>query len=143
MEVYKNILVLLDGLELSESILPEVERLASALKCRLSILRVAYTYGGLLDDPSKHQAKVIGEADESVKKIKKRLKEKGLNVESHITYGADTAKRILDHVDEYENDLIMMSTHGYTGTKNLLLGSVVKEVVRNTKKPILLVRTQS
>ena len=135
MEAYRNILVPLDGSKLSESVLPEVERIASALNSHITILIIAYTEYG-------KKEKVIGEAEQYVNKVIKQMRNKGLIVDSFIGYALDTAKRILDYAAEYDIDLIMMSTHGYTGAKHLLFGSVAEEVVRNTTKPVLLVRAK-
>ncbi len=135
MEAYRNILVPLDGSKLSESVLPEVERIASALNSHITILIIAYTEYG-------KKEKVIGEAEQYVNKVIKQMRNKGLIVDSFIGDALDTAKRILDYVAEYDIDLIMMSTHGYTGAKHLLFGSVAEEVVRNTTKPVLLVRAK-
>jgi len=41
---------------------------------------------------------------------------------------------------EYEADLIVLSTHGHTGLKHVLLGSVAEEVVREAACPVLVVR---
>lgn len=125
----------MDGSNLSESVLPEVERIASALNSHITILIIAYTEYG-------KKEKAIGEAEQYVNKVIKQLRNKGLIVNSFIGYALDTAKRILDYEVEYDIDLIMMSTHGYTGAKHLLFGSVAEEVVRNTTKPVLLVRAK-
>jgi universal stress protein A len=39
-------------------------------------------------------------------------------------------------------DLIVISTHGYTGLKHVLLGSVAEHVVRHAPCPVLVVRVQ-
>ena len=39
-------------------------------------------------------------------------------------------------------DLIVVSTHGHTGLKHVLLGSVTEHVVRNAPCPVLVVREQ-
>lgn len=41
-----------------------------------------------------------------------------------------------------EADVIVMASHGYSGVKHLLLGSVVEHVLRNADRPVLVVRTQ-
>ncbi|MDB6065270.1 MAG: uspa protein [Pedosphaera sp.] len=47
---------------------------------------------------------------------------------------------IIDAAREQEIDLIIMSTHGHTGLKHVLLGSVTENVVRYAKCPVLVVR---
>ena len=39
-----------------------------------------------------------------------------------------------------EADLIIISTHGYTGLKHVLLGSTAERVVRHAPCPVLVVR---
>lgn len=41
---------------------------------------------------------------------------------------------------EYNADLIIISTHGYTGVKHTVLGSVAERVVRHAPCPVLIVR---
>ncbi|MBI5571386.1 MAG: universal stress protein [Desulfomonile tiedjei] len=50
---------------------------------------------------------------------------------------------ILQVAREGEIDLIVMGTHGWTGVKHFLLGSVAERVVRTAKCPVLIVRTCS
>ena len=47
---------------------------------------------------------------------------------------------ILDAADEFEADLIVMGTHGRTGFRRLVLGSVAEEVVRKSLCPVLTVK---
>lgn len=39
-------------------------------------------------------------------------------------------------------DLIVMASHGYSGMKHLLLGSVVEHVLRSADRPVLVVRAR-
>jgi nucleotide-binding universal stress UspA family protein len=47
---------------------------------------------------------------------------------------------IIKYVDKSGIDLIVMGTHGYTGIKHLLIGSVAENVVRRAPCPVLTVR---
>lgn len=140
MGVYENILVPLDGSEFSESVLPEVERLANTLNSHITILRI--THADSLSEMDSLEQLVFGEALDYVNKIKGQLRDKGLSVESDVASGPNTVKRILGYAAENDIGLIMMSTHGYTGAKHLLFGSLVEEVVRHTEKPVLLVHAK-
>jgi universal stress protein A len=50
-----------------------------------------------------------------------------------VTEIADTAR-------ETKADLLIISTHGYTGLKRIVLGSVAENVVRHAPCPVLVVR---
>ena len=47
---------------------------------------------------------------------------------------------ILRAIDEYKPDLVVMATHGRTGVKHMLLGSVAEKIVRLSPVPVLTVR---
>lgn len=48
---------------------------------------------------------------------------------------------ILEAADEYDADIIVMGTHGRTGFRRLVLGSVTEEVLRNALCPVLTVKS--
>jgi nucleotide-binding universal stress UspA family protein len=139
MEKFQKILVPLDGSDCAENVFPMAEKLASELKASIALLRVAlaYTFPGV--DPTEAELKVVREAEEYLKKVEDRLKAKGIKVDSHVRYGND-AEEILEHANQKEIDMIAMTTHGRSGVKRFLLGSVAEKVLRYSPKPIFLVR---
>jgi nucleotide-binding universal stress UspA family protein len=139
MEKFERILVPLDGSECAEMILPKVEKLATELKASIALLRVAYahTFPGV--DPSDAEVKVVREAEEYLLGLENRLKAKGFKVDSHVRYGND-AEEILDHAAQKDIDFIAMTTHGRSGVKRFLIGSVAEKILRHSPKPIFLVR---
>ena len=139
MDKFDRILAPLDGSECAENILPKVEKLATDLKASIALLRVAYasTFPGV--DPTEAEVTVVREAEDYLRKIEERLKAKGFRVDSHVRYG-DEAEEIMDHAGQKDIDLIAMSTHGRSGVKRFLLGSVAEKILRHSPKPIFLVR---
>lgn len=63
---------------------------------------------------------------------------KGLAVKSYLATGAPYDE-ILKKSRQEKADLIVMGTHGRTGVKHLLLGSVAEKVVRLSTCPVLTV----
>ena len=51
------------------------------------------------------------------------------------------ARDIVDFVAEHETDLLVLTTHGRTGLKRLLLGSVAENVVRHAACPVLTLKS--
>ena len=141
MRQYKKILVPLDGSQIGEAILPEVETLARAFNASISIMRAYHAYVFPGADATDAQVAATREAEEYVKGIEERLKSKNLDVDSHTRYEADAAKAILDHCAQYHIDLIMMSTHGHGAIGHWLLGSVAEKVVHHATTPVFLLRT--
>ncbi len=139
----KRILVPLDGSECAENVLPVVEELATELKASITLLRVCLIPSLPIGaDPAEAEAKVVQEAEEYLRKIEDRLKAKGFKVGSHVGYGND-AEEILDYAVQKDIDFIAMTTHGRSGVKRFLLGSVGEKVLRHSSKPIFLVRCKS
>lgn len=55
----------------------------------------------------------------------------------------DPASRILDTAAEEKADLIIMSTHGYSGVTRWVLGSVAEKVMRHAPCPVLVIRSHT
>jgi nucleotide-binding universal stress UspA family protein len=53
----------------------------------------------------------------------------------------DASHGIADYASENEFDLIVMPSHGRTGVKRLLIGSVTERVVRLAHCPVMVLRT--
>ena len=139
MEKFERILVPLDGSDCAENVLPKVEQLAKELKASVALLRVAiaHTFPGV--DPTDAEVKVVREAEQYLSNVEEGLKKKGLKVDSHVRYGND-AEEILDHAAQKDIDIVAMTTHGRSGVKRFLLGSVAEKVLRHSLKPVFLVR---
>lgn len=60
-------------------------------------------------------------------------------VETMVRTGSPTAE-IIDVASKVPADIIVISTHGYSGLKHVLLGSVAEHVVRHAPCPVLVVR---
>lgn len=52
----------------------------------------------------------------------------------------DPSSEILDYAKAHEADLIVISSHGRTGMRRFLLGSVAERVVRFSHCPVLVIR---
>ena len=145
MKGYKKILVPLDGSEISEAILPEIEKLASTFGssiCLLYIVPLAIIPGSM-EPIANYQTiteALMNEGEKYLRKIESRLKDKGLAVERHVQQGNE-AQQILERCEQEDIDLIAMSTHGRSGVRRWLLGSVAEKVIRHATKPILLIRS--
>lgn len=80
----------------------------------------------------------------SVKRLQtwaKTLVPPGLAVEQHVLVGQPVWE-IVDLIKRSNIDLAIISTHGYTGLKHVLLGSVAENIVRHADCPVLTVRLE-
>jgi len=62
-----------------------------------------------------------------------------IEVRTNVFATASPAESICDHAMRIGAGLIVMATHGRTGFRRLLLGSVTEGVVRHTRVPVLVI----
>lgn len=58
----------------------------------------------------------------------------------HAVVG-DPGHRVAEYAEQQEADLIVLPSHGRTGLKHLLLGSVAERIVRMAHCPVLVLRS--
>jgi nucleotide-binding universal stress UspA family protein len=83
--------------------------------------------------------------EEEDRATKARLKELGAQKLAGIdyrliTYSGDVGFGILEAIDKYNPDLLVMATHGRKGLAHLFLGSVAETVVRKASCPVLTIQ---
>lgn len=62
------------------------------------------------------------------------------DVPSHRLLSGEPASTLLAELERGEHDLVVVGTHGRTGLKHLLLGSLAEKLVRYSNVPVLTVR---
>ncbi|MEL6161261.1 MAG: universal stress protein [Cyanobacteria bacterium J06623_5] len=82
--------------------------------------------------------------DDRKQKVKMFLHEKlselnYVGIPTQVAIG-DPATQIVDYAEEISADLIVMPSHGRTGAKRFLLGSVAERVVRLSPCPVLIIK---
>jgi nucleotide-binding universal stress UspA family protein len=145
--VFQRILVPLDGSELAEYALSIGARIARFSGASLTLLRVVNS----LDDVSylsrgsaiMNLADVIerdrADAEAYLKKIASRSDLEGIEVITHVVDG-NPAQSILYEARTYAIDLIIMCSHGDTGLKRWMFGSVSLHVARHSAVPVFMLR---
>lgn len=64
----------------------------------------------------------------------------GLDVKVDAIQGMSAAATICDYAKQHSAECIVLSTHGRTGLRHMLLGSVAEKVVRHAPCSVLVVR---
>jgi nucleotide-binding universal stress UspA family protein len=147
--VLTSVIVPLDGSELAERVLPMVADLAKRQALQVILLR-AYTLplSALAVEPEAaylvSDEKLIAELrDEAVAYLEKKaqaIKEMGVEKVSSIAEYGFAADEIIALGKKTPDNLIAMSTHGYSGVKRWVMGSVTETVVRHSGDPVLVIR---
>jgi nucleotide-binding universal stress UspA family protein len=91
-------------------------------------------------DPIEAQIEVVGEAERYLRYVADRVRdnEPARTVTTSVWYGPP-ARTIVDAAQTRDAQLIVMSTHGRTGWRRMMLGSVAESVLRAAPTPVLLV----
>jgi len=77
---------------------------------------------------------------EATETVAERAREAGLTATTAVQQGSP-ARTLLEYADEQGVDLLAMGTHGRTGPRRLVLGSVTERVIRHADVPVLAVRS--
>lgn len=133
----KRILVPLDGSTLSERILPQVRRLL--YREDSEVILVHAVVPPLVETSMMVLDTMLAAARERILGIQDRLSQQGVRVRSIVQPG-DAESVILEAAEEQQATLMALATHGETGLKRLLLGSVAENLLRRTPIPVLVVR---
>jgi len=85
--------------------------------------------------------KLKAQAELHMAKIHAVLKTKGVKSGSGVEVGNDIAGAILEAVDREHIDMVVISTHGISGWRPLIFGSIAEKVVKLVQCPLLLLRS--
>jgi nucleotide-binding universal stress UspA family protein len=151
--MYKKILVPMDGSELAEAILPHVAQLAALYEAQILFLQVfQLSHSALLPrrDEQDYQALPQVGQDELQKQfdiaqayLNARVAatiEQGIPARSRVAYGPVPAT-IINVATEEHVDLIAMASHGASGLQGVYYGSVAAGVLQRVDRPLLIVRS--
>jgi nucleotide-binding universal stress UspA family protein len=144
-QMFKTILVPLDGSKRAEKILPYVEDLANARESRVVLLQVIEPDNSISEAPmavyhSQEKTEVARkEAKAYLASLAENFRIKGIVATSRVEEGT-VAKVILEVAEEEKADLIAMASHGRTGLSRVFYGSVAAGILNQADRPVLLIR---
>jgi nucleotide-binding universal stress UspA family protein len=169
MAMKRHVLVTLDGSPLSEAVLPTVARFAGnetvvtllsvsdvpsatpgeTTKADQPYVIVGSSQPALRAKPVTRYAETKSQALERtedelkgyLEKQARALRESGIEVHTDVAFG-DPKEAIVEYASRPEIDLVAMATHGRSGLRALVFGSVASQVVFSGVRPVMLVRPQ-
>jgi nucleotide-binding universal stress UspA family protein len=143
--IYRKIMIATDGSELVKKAVDtavEIARLSGAkLYAVYVVASGGYTVGHPRDIGWERAMKesLSAEGKEATAYVETVGKASDVEVESVLLEGSP-ANGIVDFAEKNDIDLIVMGTLGRTGVQRLLLGSVAQNVVRHSRKAVLVVK---
>ncbi|ELY44606.1 universal stress protein [Natronorubrum sulfidifaciens] len=125
--MYEDVLIATDGSDIATDAAAVGISIAQALDATVHVLSVA---DKARDNDTKHEKAADAVVADAV--------EAGCVADSVVRTGRP-ATEILAYADEAAVDAIVVGTHGRTGLRQALLGSVALEVIRDARRPVLTV----
>lgn len=143
--MYKKILVPLDGSELAECVLPHVKEVAAGHgEGKVMLLRIVEPLPA--GTPPAVDFEVVRKAgvkaaEDYLAGIQAKLNREGLAVETKVLTGRP-AETISEFAQREKVDLLTLATHGRSGIRRWVFGSVADKLVSSSSVPVLLIRPE-
>ncbi len=150
---YQHIVVPLDTSAFAEQALDQASELASAMNAILHMISIVPPPHVLpVHIHKEKESQALMRAALHQKELERRthylkqkaeyFKEQGLRVRTDGVSG-HPAEEILRFSTQHQQTLLVMTTHGRSGLRRILLGSVAIKVIQEAHVPVLLVRGRS
>lgn len=139
-----RLLIPLDGSPVAEAVLPVATEIARATGGRILLAQSVPTVsdlalGPLWDVlPANVEEMAQATATAYLRETAAKLGAQGVQAETLVLRG-DPSRQLLQTAASENVDLIVMATHGRTGIRRFLLGSVTDRVMRDAGRPVLLI----
>lgn len=144
--LYQHILVPIDGSETSMVAMKEAIKIGKALNSKITVVQVmaldpyiadAYVKTGQTNDLIERTRTYLLDI---LEQAKQQFFNEGITVETKLLEGFVVHEEIIQAAQDLNADLIVMGSHGRTGVRKLVLGSVAQKVLGESHIPVLIVR---
>jgi len=143
----KRILVPVDFSEYSSKALSYASRWAEHFDARMTIMHAVVLHSEEFDEDEKlRKLEIYAEEQEKerfsmLNQHKDLLENPEEMIDSVLLRGFSAADVIVNHLREEDYDLVVLGSHGYTGLKKWVFGSVAERVLRFSPDPVLITHT--
>jgi nucleotide-binding universal stress UspA family protein len=157
--MFKRLLVPLDGSRFASRALRYAAEVAQRFSAEVILIQVINPATSVIDAGAPVGVSPVGseiavqaalEADKrNVARAKRYLSGKVRAIRTrHIQSSyrvlmGDTAHSIIEFSEKENIDLVVMTTHGRSGLKRAVMGSIADVVIRESGKPVLVIRPQT
>ena len=143
-EFYRNIVIATDGSENTQKAISygiKLAKLSGATVHALHVVDISSVSQSWTAGKETMREILTKDGQKATSKVKELGEASGVDVKEVLLEG-HPSKEIIDFAENNDIDLIVMGTLGKTGLDRFLMGSVAETVVRNSKVPVLVVRSE-
>jgi nucleotide-binding universal stress UspA family protein len=135
----ERILVAVDGSPFSELAVDQAISLGGICNSEIFVVSVVDLFPEQMAVAPKLVEKMSAEVRQHLDKAKDKVEQAGISCETIVHMGGNPHEFIIQEAKDKEIDLICMGTHGRSGVKRILMGSVAQNVIGNAPCPVLVV----
>ena len=137
----EKILVAVDGSVFSDAAVDQAISLGGICNSQIFLISVVDLYPEQMEVAPALVDKMSTEVRQHIDKAKQKIDEANIPCETIVHLGGKPHEFIVQEAKERAIDLIVMGTHGRTGVKRILMGSVAQNVIGHAPCPVLVVPT--
>lgn len=137
---WDNILLAVDGSKYSEVASNRAISMAHTYGRWLNILSVVDVPSEAYAEAPDAVEKMVESARETVEAVARQATPAKLETYTYIREG-EAHEKILNMADELQANMICLGSHGRTGLRRLLMGSVTEKVIGGAKVPVLVIKS--
>ncbi len=137
----ERILVAVDGSAFSTAAVDQAISLGGVCNSQIFLISVVDLFPeqmavapALVEQMSEEVRQYLDEAKEKIEQAK-------ISCETIVRMGGAPHEFIVQEANDREVDLILMGTHGRTGLKRVLMGSVAQNVIAHAPCPVMVIPT--
>jgi nucleotide-binding universal stress UspA family protein len=136
---WKNIMLATDGSKYSMSATDKAIDIAKSYGGEIKAVSVVDVTEEFQTEAPEAVDRLIAGAKGFVEGVKKKAEAQGVRIEPLVREG-ETYQVITDLAKKFASDIIVLGSHGRTGIKRVLMGSVTEKVLGYAPCPVLVIR---
>ncbi len=137
----ERILVAVDGSAFSTAAVDQAISLGGICNSQIFLVSVVDLYPEQMAVAPALVEQMSEEVRQHLDQAKKKVDKAKIACETIVRMGGAPHEFIVQEANDKEVDLILMGTHGRTGLKRVLMGSVAQNVIANAPCPVMVVPT--
>jgi nucleotide-binding universal stress UspA family protein len=137
----ERILVAVDGSDFSMAAVDQAISLGGICNSQIFLVSVVDLYPEQMAVAPTLVEQMSEEVRQHLDQAKKKVDQAKIACETIVRMGGAPHEFIVQEANDKEIDLILMGTHGHTGLKRVLMGSVAQNVIANAPCPVMVVPT--
>lgn len=136
---WEKIIFATDGSQYSEAATNKAIDISKSYGSELDVISVVDVTDEFIARAPDVLDNIVKKAKSIVEDVKNKAISEGIKAEGVVKEG-DAYKSIVDIAEKQKADAIIMGSHGRTGLKRLLMGSVTERVIGHSPCPVLVVK---